>query len=114
MPFQDNGLHYPTLHRMALDFLLCQASSVPCEQLFLGGGEIMTKRQAWLGAAQFEELQMMKFAWRNNMANLAAWNSAQVEEVHKLKEYEDLLIRDTEQGNWDFKVSFAEEEISEF
>jgi hypothetical protein len=56
----------------------------------------------------------MKFVWRNHIANLAAWNSVQVEEVHKLKEYEDLLIMDTEQGSWDFEASFMEEEISEF
>jgi len=31
----------------------------------------------------FEELQMMKFAWRNNIRDLAAWNSAQVEEIDK-------------------------------
>ena len=44
---------------------------------------------------------MMKFAWRNNIGNLAAWNLAQVEEVDKLKEYEDFLLGDEEQGVWD-------------
>jgi hypothetical protein len=106
---QDNGHRYPTLRRVALDFLPCQASSVPCERLFSGGGEIATKRQARLGTTQFEELQMMKFAWRGNTGNLTAWNSAQVEEVH---EYEDFLIGDAEQGSWDIAANFAEEEFS--
>jgi len=30
---------------------------------------------------------MMKFAWRNNISDLATWNSAQVEEVDEMKEY---------------------------
>jgi hypothetical protein len=54
---QDNGHRYLTLHRVALNFLPCQALSVPCEQLFSGGGEIVMKRRAQLGAAWFEELQ---------------------------------------------------------
>ena len=108
--FQDNGHRYPTLRRVALDFLPCQASSVPCERLFSGGGEIATKRRARLGADRFEELQMMKFTWRNNIGDLAAWNSAQVEEVDEMKEYEDFLIGDQEQCDWDLD----EDEISTF
>jgi len=81
---------------VALDFLPCQASSVPYKCLFLGGGEIAMKRQAQLGANHFEELQMMKFAWRNNIGDLAAWNSAQVDEVDEMKGYEDFLMGDQE------------------
>jgi hypothetical protein len=46
-----------------------------------------------LGAAQFEELQIMKFAWRNTISDLAAWNSAEMEEVD-LGCYEELLEAD--------------------
>lgn len=35
----------------------------------------------------------MKFAWRNNITNLAAWNSAQVE-VIDIEEFEELLVAD--------------------
>ena len=47
----------------------------------------------------------MKFAWKNNIGDLAAWNSAQVEEIvdHK-KEYQDLLAADREQEEWDKAV----------
>jgi hypothetical protein len=46
-----------------------------------------------LGSKRFEELQLMKFAWRNNITNLAAWNSAQVE-VIDIEEFEELLVAD--------------------
>jgi hAT family C-terminal dimerisation region len=99
---QNNGHQYPTLRRIAIDFLTCQASSVPCEQLFSGGGEVATKHHAQLGAARFEELQVMKFVWRNNIGDVAAWNSCQVEEIDgKMREYQDLLVADGEQMVWD-------------
>ena len=99
---QDNGAGYPTLRRIALDFLPCQASSVACERLFSAGGEVATKRRAQLGAARFEELQMMKFAWRNNIRSLAAWNSSQIEEVDdEITQYADMLVADQDFEEWD-------------
>jgi len=99
---QNNGHRYPTLRHIAIDFLACQASSVPCKWLFSGGGEIATKCRAQLGATRFEELQIMKFAWRNNIGDLTAWNSSQVEEIDdEMKEYQDLLAADGEQLGWD-------------
>jgi hypothetical protein len=56
---------------------------------------------AQLGAGHFEELQVMKFAWRNNIEDLAAWNSAQVKEVNEMKEFQDLLAADGEHEVWD-------------
>ncbi len=71
---------YPTLARIALDVLPCQASSVPCERLF------------------------MKFAWRQNIVDLAAWNSAQVEEVG-LEEYSELLEEEGLAAKWDNEIT---------
>jgi len=34
-----------------------------------------------LGSEQFEELQLMKFAWKSRIDNLALYNSEQVEEI---------------------------------
>jgi hAT family C-terminal dimerisation region len=99
---QNNGVDYPTLCCIAIDYLACQASSVACEWLFSGGGEIATKRHAQLGATRFKELQIMKFAWRNNIGDLAAWNLNQVEEIDdEMKEYRDMLVADGEQAIWD-------------
>ena len=86
-----------------LDYLTCQASSVPCERLFSAGGEVATKRRARLGAVRFEELQMMKFAWRNNIGDLAAWNSSQVEEIENElgQYYKDVLVAEQDLDEWD-------------
>jgi len=44
----------------------------------------------------------MKFMWKNNIADLAAWNLSQVEEIHdKMGDYHDLLTVDGEQAKWD-------------
>lgn len=100
--FQDNGHLYPTFRRVTLDFLPCQASSVACERLFSAGGEIATKRRAQLGAERFEELQLMKFAWRNRIDDLASYNSEQVEEIDdNMKEFQDFLAADQELEEWD-------------
>ena len=76
---------------------------MPCKHLFSAGGEIATKCQAQLGATHFEELSAMKFVWRNNIGDIAAWNMAQVEEVvdHEMSELQDLLAADGEHEEWD-------------
>jgi hypothetical protein len=85
-----------------LDFLPCQASSVACERLFSAGGEIATKRRAQLGADRFEELQIMKFAWRHRVDDIALYNSEQVEVIDDgIKEFQDFLAADKEQEEWD-------------
>jgi hypothetical protein len=107
---QKNGALYPTLRRIALDYLACQASSVPCEHLFSAGGEVATKRRARLGAVRFEELQMMKFAWRKDIDDLAACNSSQIEEIEDeiITEYKDMLVADQDLDEWD-KSATADE-----
>ena len=65
----------------------------------------MTRRRAQLGAMRFEELQVMKFAWRNTISDLAAWNSSQVEEIDdEMGKYQDILVADGEQARWDHDV----------
>jgi hypothetical protein len=98
---QKNGEKYPTLRRIAIDYLACQASSVPCEHIFSAGGEVASNRRAQLGDVRFEKLVMMKFRWRNNIGDLAAWNSAKVEEVGEMVEYEDHLTADQDHEEWD-------------
>ena len=102
---QDNGHHFPTLRCIAIDYLACPASSVPCKQLFSAGGKIATKRCSQLGAARFKELQVMKSVWKNNVTDLAAWNSNQAEEIHdEIGGYQDLLVADGERVKWDVEV----------
>jgi len=48
----------------------------------------------------------MKFVWKNNIADLAAWNLNQVEEIHdKMGEYQDLLVADRKHTKWDVEVN---------
>lgn len=98
--WQDHATLYPTLARIALDVLPCQASSVPCERLFSASKQTADVRRASLGAKRFEELQVMKFAWRQNVTDLAAWNSAQVEEI-ELDEYSELMEAEELAAEWD-------------
>ena len=63
----------------------------------------MTKQRSQLGEVRFEKLVMMKFRWRNNFGDLAAWNSAKVEEVeedHEMVEFEDRLTADQDDEDW--------------
>jgi hypothetical protein len=46
-----------------------------------------------LGAKRFKELQLMKFAWHQNVSDLAAWNSELIEKVD-LDSYHDMLVAD--------------------
>ena len=57
----------------------------------------------------FKELQMMKFAWRNNnISDLAAWNSSQIEEIKdEFTEYKDMLVADKDFDEWD-KLALAD------
>ena len=92
---QNHCQLFPTLARIALDVLPCPASSVPCECLFSSSKQIADDQCSRLGSKQFEELQLMKFSWQNNIPDLAAWNSAQIEEINLDKKcYNELLALD--------------------
>ena len=54
--WQDYAVLFPTLTWIALNILPCQASSVPCEQLFSASKQTADLRQLSLGSKQFEEL----------------------------------------------------------
>jgi hypothetical protein len=85
---------------MALDILPVQASSVPCERLFSSSKQVATERRARLGSDRFEELLIMKSAWRGTISDWATSNSVEVEEVD-LVEYEELLGADVQARAWD-------------
>jgi hypothetical protein len=71
--------------------------------LFSGSKQTATDRRARLGNERFEELEIMKFAWKQNLADLAAWNSEDVEEINIL-EFEEILVEDKEADQWDIEV----------
>ena len=63
---------FPTLGKISLDILPIPASSVPCERLFSGAKEVATEHCLCLGAEHFEQLQIMKSAWKNQIGDLVA------------------------------------------
>ena len=77
-----------------------QASSVPCERLFSAGKEIAVARRTQLGPELFEQLQMLKFAWKETLVDHAAWNSGYME-VFDLDEFKEMLAADVDAGEWD-------------
>ncbi|KIJ27026.1 hypothetical protein M422DRAFT_104792, partial [Sphaerobolus stellatus SS14] len=52
---------FPRLFRLAMDYLPGQATSVPSERVFSGGGETDSRRRNRISQALFEKLQMLKF-----------------------------------------------------
>ena len=105
---QKHADMYPTLARIAKDVCAIPATSVPCERLFSGGGEIATDRRSRLGADKFKYLQVLKHAWRSGISDRATTNSSTVEsididEVH-LEQFKELLVYDGEMEH-ELKVS---------
>jgi hypothetical protein len=106
--WQDHAALFPTLARIALDILPCQASSVPCERLFSASKQTADLRRSSLGSKRFEELQIMKFAWRKKILDNAEQNWARVEEV-QLGEYSEFLEVDETSAEWDKQLLDADE-----
>jgi hypothetical protein len=101
---------FPTLARIALDILPCQASLVPCERLFSASKQTADLCQSSLGVKQFEELQIMKFAWCRKILDNAEQNWAWVEEI-QLGEYSEFLEADETSAEWDKQLLDADEFI---
>ena len=84
--WQNNYKLYPTLGCIALNILLIPASSAPCKHLFCAAKKISNNCCVCLGQTKFEELQLMRFAWHNNICDRSTWHSALVE-VDDLQEF---------------------------
>ena len=76
-----------------------QASAVPCECLFSAAKLIATDHHARLSPAVFEELQILKFAWRDKLINWAALNTEEVEDVEEI--FVHFLVEDDEMREWE-------------
>jgi hypothetical protein len=62
---QENQLRYPTFFLAALDYLPIQGSAVPCERVFSSAKETMTDRRNRICEKLMEQLQMLKFSFKN-------------------------------------------------
>lgn len=63
---QNHRHTYPNLYRVALDVLPVQASAVPCERVFSSSKETDTERRSSLGELKMEQLQLLKFTYRQD------------------------------------------------
>ena len=71
----NHAKEYPTLACIAIDLLPAQASSVPCEHLFSACKKTAMDHHSCLSADRFEQLQVLKFAWCDQIPNLTTFNN---------------------------------------
>lgn len=76
------------------------ATSVPSERLFSSSGHTADDQRARLGAERFEQAQIMKWHWKEEVVDFAKANQNLIEEVN-LSEFESFLQRDTEEAELD-------------
>jgi hypothetical protein len=65
MDYQHHAQQYPTLSKMARDYLAIQGSATPSERAFSSGGLTGTTRRNRLNAETFEALQLLKGDYRS-------------------------------------------------
>src|SRR5713101_6115056 len=103
---QNHAIEYPTLARIALDYLPSQASSVPCECLFSASKQTAVDRRAHLRHEKFEQLQILKFTWREDVSDLAALNDKHEDEDEvDLSVFDALHYQDIAEAELDDKLS---------
>ena len=78
-----------------------QASSVPCKRGFSAAKLIATDCRAQLAPAVFEELQVLKFAWRDRLPDWDALNSEDIEEIDDIEMSMCHLAEDNELKEWE-------------
>ncbi|KIK13802.1 hypothetical protein PISMIDRAFT_118193 [Pisolithus microcarpus 441] len=57
---------FPTIYCIAMDYLLVQPSSVPCEHIFSLSTETDTKKQNRISPMLMEALQLLKFSLKQD------------------------------------------------
>src|SRR5260370_12871231 len=74
---QINKAEFPTLCRIALDYLPIQASSVPCERVFSSTKETNTLKRNRIHPVLMEALQTLKFSLKKEWFNFTGgWQTA--------------------------------------
>ncbi|EKM49089.1 uncharacterized protein PHACADRAFT_107559 [Phanerochaete carnosa HHB-10118-sp] len=64
--WQASNARFPTIYSMAIDILPIQGSAVPCERIFSSGKMTATDQRNRMGGDLIEELQMLKFQFKQN------------------------------------------------
>ena len=69
---QTHEFTFPTIFRIAMDYLPIQASAVPCERVFSSSAETDTKKRNRITPALMEALQVLKFSLKKSRLNFTA------------------------------------------
>lgn len=89
---------FPTLYKIAMDFLPIQASAIPCERVFSSSGDTFTKKRNRLSPHLMEALQVVKFVLKKEQLHFTkGWAASQRDMEYNLMcaigsaSHEDLL-----------------------
>ena len=70
--FKANREIYPTIFKIALDYLPVQASSVPCERVFSSSADTDTKKRNRIKSDLMEALQLLKYGYKKERLHFTA------------------------------------------
>ena len=94
---QINRSEFPTLFVIAIDYLLIQASSVPCERIFSSAKETDTLKRNRMSPMLMEALQMLKFSLKKDRRSISFTNGWKTEKAEMMRApettKEDLLAQ---------------------
>jgi len=88
---------YPTLRRIACDYLAIQGSSTPSERAFSSGGITGTNRRSSLTTEIFQALQILKSAYRNGHISAVSQAAQHLEALVMALD----AVEDSEDGDMD-------------
>ena len=91
---QINKAEFPTLFSIAMDYLPIQASSVPCERVFLSTKETDTLKRNCIHPVLMEALQTLKFLLKKECFNFTSgWQMvlSDMKRMGKTRTTKDLL-----------------------
>ena len=80
---QKHALSYPTLARVARDYLAIQGSAVKCERAFSSSGQTITDRRNLLHPQTVGALQILKSAYANGYVSVKEEARRRVVGVHR-------------------------------
>ena len=79
LPQQANKMEFPTLFSIAMDYLLVQATSVPCKCIFSSAKDTDTMKWNWISPVFMEALQMLKHMLKKECLNfMKGWSTEEV------------------------------------
>jgi hypothetical protein len=102
---QQHSLQYPTLARMAQDYLAIQGSATPSERAFSHSGITDTKRRNHLSPVIFEALQLLKSGYHNGYSIFV--HQTKLLNIRRFWKRTLILVTTLRQSCWKHSISRA-------